>query len=81
MVIVESPWSPPVFDVLGDEADRYSEMMKGVATRGGAIYLDLNRRAHLDPELFNDINHVNHAGARAYLSLIGPELHRLAQNW
>ena len=37
VIIVESPWSPPVFDVLGDEADRYSEMMKEVASQGGAI--------------------------------------------
>jgi hypothetical protein len=81
ILIIESPWSPPFFDVLGGESDIYFQAMQTLAARGGATYVNPNRSAHLSPELFNDLVHVNHAGARAYLRAVAPELRRIAQAW
>jgi hypothetical protein len=79
LLIIESPWSPPVFDALGTKAHTYFQAMQTIAARGGATYSDPNRSARLSPELFSDVNHVNHAGARAYMTVVASALHRLAQ--
>ena len=79
VLIVESPWSPPFFDVLDGETDRYFEAMQAIASRAGATYADPNRSTRLSRELFNDLVHVNHAGARAYVPAIAMELRQLTQ--
>ena len=78
-LVVESPWSPPFFDVLNREADLYHQAMQAIAARYGATYVDPNRSDRLPPELFNDLFHVNHAGARAYLSLLASALSRFTE--
>ena len=80
-LVVESPWSPPFFEVLAREADVYFEAMQTIAARHGATYVDPNRNARLSPELFYDLFHVNHAGAREYMSAVASELGRFARDW
>ena len=81
VLIVESPWSPPFFDVLDEHADTYLAAMQAIAAQHGATYVDPNRSRRLSRELFNDLYHVNQAGARAYLPAVGSELHRLGKAW
>ena len=81
VLIVESPWSPPFFDVLGGEADAYYRTMQTIAARGDSIYVDPNRSTRLSAEMFNDLFHVNYAGARTYLPLVASELRRFARAW
>jgi len=66
-VIVEAPWAPPAHDILRDVRDQYFNAMQAAAARHGGIYVDPNRQVQLRRELFNDLYHVNHEGARAYL--------------
>jgi hypothetical protein len=73
-MVVEAPWSPPFFDVLRDVRSSYSGAMQSVTTRNGALYFDPNASARLDRQLFDDLYHVNHQGARVYLRSIADAL-------
>jgi hypothetical protein len=81
VLIVESPWSPPFFDILDEQTDTYLAAMQAIAAQYGATYIDPNRSRRLSRELFNDLYHVNQAGARAYLPAVGSELRRLGKAW
>lgn len=80
VLVIESPWPPPFFTVLGDGADVYFQAMETIAARGGATYVDPNRSSRLSHAMFNDLVHVNHAGARAYMPIVASELRQLTES-
>ena len=76
VLVVESPWSPPIVDVLRDGGVPYTATMQAAAVRAGVVYTDPNSELRLERESFNDLYHVNHAGARRYLAPMAAALRR-----
>ena len=80
-IVIEAPWSPPFFDVLHGIAPAYGAAMHGIAARTGAVYVNPNGERRLMRAHFNDLFHVNHHGARAYLPLVANAVAPLNASW